>query len=137
MQVPDLWIGDIPPCQANEPCLREIFEKFGGVSLIYFRNKGLGRRSWAYITFVGHSGHAVNAATLQPVVVRNAQGEFVTLKVEIAVKDKAVSGNMATNIWDQMAKVSSSRVMKMKVSVTDYALKLMNSALKMMNSELK
>jgi len=97
--VPDLWVGDIPQYQANEPCLRDIFEKFGGVSLIYFRSKpntaaANEPRSWAYITFAGEKparAKCVNAAKILPIVVKNEQDEDVTLKVEVAERDKAVS----------------------------------------------
>jgi hypothetical protein len=99
--VPDLWVGDIPQYQANEPCLRDIFEKFGGVSLIYFRSKpntaaANEPRSWAYITFAGEKparAKCVNAAKILPIVVKNEQDEDVTLKVEVAERDKAVSVN--------------------------------------------
>ena len=38
-RTPDLWVAGIPQRLANEASLREVFEQFGRVWLIYFRAK--------------------------------------------------------------------------------------------------
>lgn len=124
--VPDLWIGGIPQYQANEACLRAIFEKLGEVRVIYFRNKpndiGTNKpRSWAYITFGGNAearALSVEKAKLAPIKVQrqDRSQDDVVLDVQDAEADKAASGSHATNIWDQMSKVSGNRAKQLKNS---------------------
>lgn len=120
--VPDLWVGAIPQYHANEPCLQEIFDKFGVVSLIFCQSKtdkaSTGEpRSWAYITFAGSAEEkkmALAAAMQREVTVETDRNEKFELRVEKADKNKVMSKNL--NIWDQMARVSLARGLKLKHS---------------------
>lgn len=121
--VPDIWIGGIPQYHANEACLRESFEPFGAVALIYYCNKPDKAstnepRSWAFLTFEGDAearSKAVAAAMLHPSVVQTEEQESIQLKVERADRDKTSSHKgRGANIWDQMAQVSGARALNLK-----------------------
>eukprot|EP01043_Picozoa_sp_COSAG02_P006088 COSAG02_NODE_170_length_31534_cov_33.568498_7_plen_824_part_00 len=113
---PHLWVGRLPQYQANEPCLRDMFERFGTVELVAARNKpddvtNGEPRSYAYITFGGTEAEAqdsVAKAMIKPVTCKTEDGDTVELIVEFAEKSK-VHSTGATNIWEQMSRVKAAR----------------------------
>lgn len=106
---PHLWVSGLPQYQASDLAVRDLFEPFGTVELIFLRSKPDSAstnepRSWAYITFGGTGTQiqeSVTKALLGPVTCKNEEGDTFTLTVQVAEQQKATSA-AAINIWEQM-----------------------------------